>query len=142
MGMAMLLQEPDNGQGARRASHPTSGPTKNFAEDSDPSKLPYLTPWSRRRCDRTAAAPLLLARGGGSTAAFAEPGSPCHATNVLVNLWAMGRDPAGRVRAGRRPFGAGQRMCPGMDFGLRGWCRCLLASLPSQDAWRPADGFF
>ncbi|XP_037431192.1 5-epiaristolochene 1,3-dihydroxylase-like [Triticum dicoccoides] len=74
-------------------------------------------------------------------------------SRVVINAWAMGRDPrywedAEAFRPGRflgtsvdfkggdfefLPFGAGRRMCPGIEFGLAGVELCLAQLLFSFD---------
>ncbi|GJM94873.1 hypothetical protein PR202_ga11556 [Eleusine coracana subsp. coracana] len=159
--MAMLLKHPDKMDKVRAELAANIG-SKDFVEDSDLGKLPYLHAVVKETLRLHPAAPLLpravVADGGISLAGFTVP----NGTNVLVNLWAMGRDPAAwtqpdefvperflsggdgnnspaAVDFAYRPFGAGQRMCPGMDLAAR-LVPLLLASFLHRTAWRLPDG--
>ncbi|KAK3140486.1 hypothetical protein QOZ80_5AG0401680 [Eleusine coracana subsp. coracana] len=159
--MAMLLKHPDKMDKVRAELAANIG-SKDFVEDSDLGKLPYLHAVVKETLRLHPAAPLLpravVSDGGISLAGFTVP----NGTNVLVNLWAMGRDPAAwtqpdefvperflsggdgnnspaAVDFAYRPFGAGQRMCPGMDLAAR-LVPLLLASFLHRTAWRLPDG--
>lgn len=92
--MAMLLKHPDKMEKVRTELTSTIGSSKDFVEDSDLSKLPYLHAVVKETLRLHPAALLLpqavVADGGMSLCGFTVP----HGTCVLVNLWAMGRDPA------------------------------------------------
>ncbi|WCJ19952.1 cytochrome P450 family 71 subfamily B polypeptide 2 [Euphorbia peplus] len=80
-------------------------------------------------------------------------------TRIIVNAWAIGRDPNTWKEAGKFdperfqdcaidykgttfeliPFGAGKRMCPGMTLGITN-LEIILANLLYHFDWEPADG--
>uniref|UniRef100_A0A0E0CKV6 Uncharacterized protein n=1 Tax=Oryza meridionalis TaxID=40149 RepID=A0A0E0CKV6_9ORYZ len=119
--------------------------------------VPLLIP----RVSREDAFSVSVAGDGGGAAAYDIPAG----TRVLVNVWAIGRDPAvwgddaeefrpERFAAGSGsgsgvdvkgqdfellPFGSGRRMCPGMGLGLR-MVQLTLANLLHAFAWRLPGG--
>ncbi|PUZ70634.1 hypothetical protein GQ55_2G248700 [Panicum hallii var. hallii] len=133
--------------------------SKDFIEERDLDKLPYLHAVVKETLRLQPPAPLLprmVIADGVSLGGFSVPTGTC----VLVNLWAMGRDPAvwprpeefvperflGNEAADFRgmdfaykPFGAGRRMCPGLDFATR-LVPLLLASILHRVEWRLPGG--
>ncbi|KAM0826890.1 hypothetical protein ACQ4PT_068559 [Festuca glaucescens] len=123
------------------------------------SKLPYLHLVIKETLRLHPPAPLLIPRecsgGPRRVLGFDVP----EGTMVLINAWAIGRDPSVWDEAeefiperfegstvdfkGRdfeyTPFGAGRRMCPGMVFGLAN-IELALASLLYHFDWERPDG--
>ncbi|TVT99542.1 hypothetical protein EJB05_55080, partial [Eragrostis curvula] len=136
--------------------------SSDFVRESDLYNLPYLQAVVKETLRLYPAAPLIsreVVSDGVSLGGFPVP----NGTGVIVNLWAIGRDPKAwpyqpeefvpeRFLAGHpahypqgidafayRPFGAGRRVCPGMDYTMRS-VPLLLASLLHKTKWNLPDG--
>ncbi|CAL5064490.1 unnamed protein product [Urochloa decumbens] len=156
--MALLLKHPDKMKEVQAELAASLG-SKDFVEEHDLDKLPYLHAVVKETLRLQPPAPLLprqVVVDGMSLGGFSVP----IGTYVLVNLWAIGRDPAvwplaqefvperflGEQAADFRgldfaykPFGAGRRMCPGLDFASR-LVPLLLASILHKIEWRLPAG--
>ena len=159
--MAQLLRHPEKMEKVRNELAGCLG-SSEFVKESDLENLPYLDAVVTETLRLHPAVPLIpreVAADGVSLDGFPIP----IGTGVVVNLWAIGRDPRvwpqpdkfvpERFLAGQavhfqvstkeeytyRPFGAGRRVCPGMDYTLRS-VPLLLASLVHNTEWRLADG--
>ncbi|XP_044969023.1 cytochrome P450 76M5-like [Hordeum vulgare subsp. vulgare] len=162
--MAQLLRHPEKMDKVRNElSACLAVGSSDFVKESDLDNLPYLHAVVKETLRLHPAVPLIpreVAADGVSLGGFPIP----IGTGVVVNLWAIGRDPAMwpqpdkfvperflAVGAGEavhfqgkgdntyRPFGAGRRVCPGMDYALRS-VPLLLASLVHKMEWRLPDG--
>lgn len=135
--------------------------SKDFVEESDLDKLPYLHAVVKETLRLHPAVPVVtreVSADGVSLGGFPVPLGTC----VLINLWAIGRDPtawskpeefmperflSADARAlhfrgsdfAYRPFGAGRRMCPGLDFAAR-FVPLVLASILHKIDWKLPDG--
>jgi len=164
--MAHLLRRPDKMERLRAEIAASLG-AKEFVEEGDLGSLPYLHAVVKETLRLHPAVPVVTrevaASGGVSLGGFPVAAGTC----VLVNLWAIGRDPAAwpdrpeafvpeRFLAGRRggaagalhfrgpdfayrPFGEGRRMCPGLDFAAR-FVPLVLASMVHRIEWRLPEG--
>jgi cytochrome P450 len=156
--MALLLKHPEKMK-KLRAELATSLGTKEFVQESDLNKLPYTHAVVKETLRLQPSAPLLprtVSTDGMSLSGFSVP----IGTNILINLWAIGRDPTVWPRPGEfvperfigrqdldfrgsdfayRPFGAGRRMCPGLDFAAQ-LVPLLLASMLHKIDWILPDG--
>ncbi|KAL6846258.1 hypothetical protein ACP4OV_023706 [Aristida adscensionis] len=160
--MAELLRHPEK-MSKVRAELAASLGSKDFVEDGDLDKLPYLQAVVKEALRLHPAVPLLpreVVAGGVSLGGFPVPIGAC----VAINLWAIGRDRDAWPRpeefmperflgdraaaaAGFRgspdfaykPFGAGRRVCPGMDLAAR-FVPHLLASVLHRIEWRLPGG--
>ncbi|KAJ1289598.1 hypothetical protein BS78_02G176900 [Paspalum vaginatum] len=157
--MALLLKHRDKMKKVQDELAANLG-SKDFVEEHDLHKLPYLHAVIKETLRLQPPAPLLprkVVADDMSLGGFSVP----IGTYVLVNLWAIGRDPAvwpdpeaflperflGDQQAADfrgldfayRPFGAGRRMCPGLDFATR-LVPMLLASLLHRVQWRLPSG--
>nr|CAB3486778.1 unnamed protein product [Digitaria exilis] len=159
--MAHLLRHPAKMEKLRAEITAKLGP-KDFVEEADIGDLPYLDAVVKETLRLHPAVPVAtreVAADGVSLGGFPMAIGTC----VLINLWAIGRDPAawpdqpevfmperfmggGGAAAGAlgfrgssdfayRPFGAGRRMCPGMDFAAR-FVPLVLASMLHRMEWR------
>lgn len=160
--MAELMRNPKAMQRAQEEVRRELAGHDKVTEDSL-TNLHYLRLVIKETLRLHPAAPLLLPR---------ECGSPCQVLGfdvpqgamVLVNAWAIGRDPAqwdapeefvperfeeqGGGGGGRDfkgtdfefvPFGAGRRVCPGMTFGLA-HIELALAALLFHFDWKLPEG--
>ncbi|XP_034580865.1 cytochrome P450 76M5-like [Setaria viridis] len=156
--MALLLKHQDKMKKVQAELVATLG-SKDFVEERDLNKLPYLQAVIKETLRLQPPAPLLprqVVKDGMSLGGFSVP----IGTYILVNLWAIGRDPTvwprpeeflperflGKQAADFRgldfaykPFGAGRRMCPGLDFATR-LVPPLLASILHKIEWRLPGG--
>ncbi|WVZ64883.1 hypothetical protein U9M48_014337 [Paspalum notatum var. saurae] len=157
--MALLLKHQDKMEKVQDELAENLG-CKDFVEEHDLHKLPYLHAVIKETLRLQPPAPLLprkVVTGDMSLGGFAVPVG----TYVLVNLWAIGRDPAvwpdpevflperflgdqaanfrGLDDFAYKPFGAGRRVCPGLDFATR-LVPLLLASLLHRVQWRLPSG--
>nr|WJK44487.1 geraniol-10-hydroxylase 2 [Camptotheca acuminata] len=155
--MAELLREPKVMQKAQQELIQTIG-TKRLVKESDMDKLPYLEAVVKETMRLHPAAPLLLpykARNDAQILGF----TILKDTQVLVNAWAIGRDPkywdnpmsfsperflgSGLDYKGRDfeyiPFGAGRRICPGMPLAVR-MVHLMLASILQSFSWKLPAG--
>nr|QPZ56414.1 flavonoid 3'-hydroxylase 1 [Curcuma alismatifolia] len=133
-----------------------------WVEEDDIPRLPYLVAVVKETMRLHPAVPLLVPRQARE---HAVAGKDCggydvpSGTQVLLNVWAMGRDPAvweapEEFRPERFlgsevdvkgqdmelvPFGAGRRMCPGYGLGLR-MIQLLMANLVHGFEWLPPAG--
>uniref|UniRef100_A0A453A7C6 Uncharacterized protein n=1 Tax=Aegilops tauschii subsp. strangulata TaxID=200361 RepID=A0A453A7C6_AEGTS len=137
--MAQLLRHPEKMDKVRNelATCLAAG-SSDFVRESDLDNLPYLHAVVKETLRLHPAVPLIpreVATNGVSLGGFPIP----IGMGVVVNLWAIGRDPMGKDDYTYRPFGAGRRVCPGMDYALRS-VPLLLASLVHKTEWRLPDG--
>ncbi|KAE8791114.1 Cytochrome P450 76C4 [Hordeum vulgare] len=162
--MAQLLRHPEKMDKVRNElSACLAIGSSEFVKESDLDNLPYLHAVVKETLRLHPAVPLIpreVAADGVSLGGFPIP----IGTGVVVNLWAIGRDPMvwpqpdkflperflavgagegvhfqGKGENTYRPFGAGRRVCPGMDYALRS-VPLLLASLVHKMEWRLPDG--
>ncbi|RLN17616.1 cytochrome P450 71A1-like [Panicum miliaceum] len=133
------------------------GRDRLVAEEDIPN-LPYMEAVVKETMRLHPVAPLLtprLCRKDVSVGGYDVPAG----TRVLINIWAIGRDPAvweapmefrpERFGGGGAdvkghdfellPFGSGRRMCPGIGLGLK-MVHMILANLLHAFAWRLPDG--
>ena len=162
--MARLLRNPDK-LAKLRAELAASVGSKEFVEESDlVGKLPYLHAVVKEILRLHPPLALLprevAAEEGVSLGGFGMP----KGTRMVVNVWAVGRDPTAWPEPEEFvperflgddnktpvvnfrdpnftyiPFGAGRRVCPGMDMAAR-LVPLLLASLLHKVEWKLPDG--
>ncbi|KAL7164743.1 hypothetical protein ACSBR2_040614 [Camellia fascicularis] len=153
--MAELLRNPSLLQKCRQELLQTIGTQQtNPLKESDVHSLPYLQAIAKETMRLHPAAPLLLpykARNDVELLGFTIPKD----TQVLVNAWAIGRDPeywdnptsfmperfldCGVDYKGRDfeyiPFGAGRRICPGMPLATR-MVHLMVGSMVQAFDWK------
>jgi cytochrome P450 len=155
--MAELLQSPSSMAKARDELVEVIG-SKQEVEESDVGQLKWLQAVVKETFRLHPPAPLLLPRQAETTTEVRGYTVP-KGTRVLVNVWAIGQDPARWAEPekfmperflekevdfrGRDfdllPFGAGRRICPGLPLAAR-MVHLMLATLLHRFEWRlPAD---
>ncbi|XP_050238839.1 geraniol 8-hydroxylase-like [Mercurialis annua] len=127
-------------------------------QESDFSKFPYLQATIKETLRLHPPAPFLIPRKAESEAEICGFKIPKNA-QILVNVWAMGRDEniwknANKFEPERFldskidvkgkdfeliPFGGGRRICPGLSLAYR-MLHLMLASLIHSFDWKLADG--
>ncbi|CAN6270689.1 unnamed protein product [Urochloa humidicola] len=159
--MAQLLRHPEKMKKVAAELDAQLG-SKDFVMESDLSKLPYLHAVVKETLRLHPAVPIIpreVVADDVSLGGFDVP----KGTGVVVNLWAIGRDesvwpcpeefiperflPGKETHYGSvgnkdfvyRPFGAGQRVCPGMEYTARS-VPLLLASILHKIQWELPDG--
>jgi cytochrome P450 len=158
--MSELLRNPEVLAKASEELERVIGRDRLVAEQDIPN-LPYMEAIVKETMRLHPVAPLLtprLSREDVSTGRYDIPAG----TRVLINVWAIGRDPAvweapmefrpERFVVGTGsgvdvkgqdfellPFGSGRRMCPGIGLGLR-MVHMILANLVHAFAWRLPGG--
>lgn len=157
--MAQLLRHPDKMKKVTAELSEQLG-SKDFVMESDLDKLPYLLAVVKETLRLYPAVPLIPREVVADDVSFGGFKVP-KGTGVIVNLWAIGRDTRTwpnpeefipeRFLAGQevpsmgkdvfayRPFGAGRRVCPGMEYTARS-VPLLLASVMHKIEWRLPDG--
>ncbi|XP_073014403.1 trimethyltridecatetraene synthase-like [Typha latifolia] len=129
-----------------------------LVEEKDVHSLPYIEAVVKETMRMHPVAPMLaphLSREDATVDGYDIPAG----TRVLVNIWAIGRDPmiwdkphefnperflGSSVDVNGKdfellPFGSGRRMCPGHNLGLK-VIKASLANLLHGFAWRLPDG--
>jgi len=155
--MSELLRNPGVLARATEELERVVGRDRLVAEEDMPN-LPYVEAVVKETMRLHPVAPLLtprLSREDVSVGGYDVPAG----TRVLINIWAIGRDPAvweapmefrperfvgGGVDVKGQdfellPFGSGRRMCPGIGLGLK-MVHMILANLLHAFAWRLPDG--
>ncbi|KAJ6326852.1 hypothetical protein OIU78_013860 [Salix suchowensis] len=155
--MAELLHSPGTLLKARAELERTIG-EGNLLGESDIGRLPYLQAVIKETLRLHPAVPLLLPHKAGADADIGGFTVPKNA-QVLVNVWAMGRDPSmwedpnsfvperfleSNIDARGRdmeliPFGTGRRICPGLPLAMR-MLHLMLGSLILSFDWKLPDG--
>jgi cytochrome P450 len=156
--MSELLRKPEVLAKATEELDRVVGRDRLVAEGDIPS-LPYLDAVVKETMRLHPVVPLLIPRVSREDTSVAGYGIP-RGTRVLVNVWAIGRDPAVWGDAAEEfrperfvgsevdvkgqdlrllPFGSGRRMCPAHGLGLR-MVQLVLANLVHGFAWRLPDG--
>ncbi|KHG25715.1 7-ethoxycoumarin O-deethylase [Gossypium arboreum] len=155
--MAELLQNPQVLLKAKKELNQAIEKGKPI-EESDINHLPYLQAIIKETFRMHPVVPLLLPRRAGSDAELCGFKVP-KGSQVLVNVWAIGRDPSiwknpnsfmperflgseidvkGRD-FGLIPFGAGRRICPGLPLANR-MLHLMLGSLINSFDWKLEGG--
>ncbi|MFQ6632287.1 hypothetical protein Gotur_009675 [Gossypium turneri] len=155
--MAELLQNPQVLLKAKKELNQAIEKGKPIKE-SDINHLPYLQAIIKETFRMHPVVPLLLPRRAGSDADLCGFKVP-KGSQVLVNVWAIGRDPSiwenpnsfmperflgfeidvkGRD-FGLIPFGAGRRICPGLPLANR-MLHLMLGSLINSFDWKLEGG--
>jgi cytochrome P450 len=161
--MAELLRHPAVMSKVRAELRDALG-SKPHPDESDIDRLPYLRAVAMESMRLHPPSPMLMPHlamaDGAEVGGFAVPGG----TKVIVNLWAVMRDPVlwpepeafsperfvgaseadfrGRKEKDRlefMPFGAGRRACPGTPMATR-VVTLLLASMLHAFEWRLPGG--
>ncbi|XP_048574755.1 cytochrome P450 76M5-like [Triticum urartu] len=157
--MAELLRHPAVMSKVRAELQGVVG-AKQYPDESDISRLPYLQAVLMESMRLHPPSPLLIPHQamveGAEVGGFVVP----KGAMVIVNLWAVMRDPAtwthpeefmperfvgadmdfrGKDRFEFMPFGAGRRACPGMPMATR-VVTLILASLLHRFEWRLPEG--
>ena len=155
--MAELLHNPDKLLKSRVELQQTIGKDKQVKE-SDITRLPYLQAVVKETFRLHPAVPFLLPRRVEEDTDLEGFTVPKNA-QVLVNAWAIGRDPnrwenpcsfvperflgLNMDVKGQNfeliPFGAGRRICPGLPLAIR-MLHLMLASLVHSYDWKLEDG--
>ncbi|KAL3619367.1 hypothetical protein CASFOL_036937 [Castilleja foliolosa] len=128
-------------------------------EEKDIPRLTYLTAVIKETMRLHPATPLLLPHRAEQEAEIEGYTIPKH-TRVWVNFWSISRDPAYwdkptcfiperfvnsdiGFRGGRdfsfTPFGAGRRICPGLNLAVR-MVSLIVATLVQEFEWKLPDG--
>ena len=157
MGNGRVDKQPKNNGKARRELQEVLG-KDGIVQESDISKLPYLQSVVKETLRLHPPGPLLLphkAQADVEICGFTVPKN----SQVLVNAWAIGRDPntwtnpnafvperfqGSEIDVKGRDFevitfGSGRRMCPGMPLAHR-MVHLMLASLLHSFDWKLEDG--
>ncbi|XP_010478790.1 PREDICTED: cytochrome P450 76C4-like [Camelina sativa] len=155
--MAELLRNPKTMTKVQDEINHVIGQNEDFQE-SDISKLPYLQAVIKETFRLHPAAPFLLPRKAETDVEIL--GFPVlKESQVLVNVWAIGRDPKlwenptqfeperflGKeidvkgTDYDLTPFGAGRRICPGLPLALK-IVPLMLASLLCAFEWKLPNG--
>ncbi|KAJ9680874.1 hypothetical protein PVL29_020012 [Vitis rotundifolia] len=155
--MAELLCNPEKMAKAQKEIRGVLG-NEGIVQESDISKLPYLQSIVKETFRLHPPAPLLVPHKAETNVEICGFTIPKN-SQVLVNAWAIGRDPSTWPNPsafmperflecdidvkGRDfeliPFGAGRRICPGMPLAHR-MVHLMLASLLYSHAWKLEDG--
>ncbi|CAN6300834.1 unnamed protein product [Urochloa humidicola] len=155
--MSELLRNPEVLAKATEELERVIGRDRLVAEEDIPN-LPYMEAIVKETMRLHPVAPLLTPRLSREDASVGRYDIPA-GTRVLINIWAIGRDPAvweapmefrperfvgsGVDVKGQDfellPFGSGRRMCPGIGLGLK-MVHLILANLLHAFAWRLPDG--
>ncbi|XP_010508143.1 PREDICTED: cytochrome P450 76C2 [Camelina sativa] len=155
--MAELLRNPETMAKAQSEIDRVIG-QKGVVEESDISELPYLQAVVKETFRLHPAVPLLVPRKAESDVEVLGY-LVAKDTQVLVNVWAMGRDPSvwenptrfeperflGKEMDVRgrdyelTPFGAGRRICPGLPLAVK-TVPLMLASLLYSFDWKLPNG--
>ncbi|KAG6634189.1 geraniol 8-hydroxylase-like [Carya illinoinensis] len=155
--MAELLHNPDVVSKAKAELEQVIG-RGNPVEESDITRLPYLQAVIKETFRLHPPLPFLLPRKAEADVEVDGYVIPKGA-QVLVNAWAIGRDPSIWENAnsfmperflgseidvkGRHfeliPFGGGRRICPGMPLAMR-MLNLMLGSLIHNFDWKLEDG--
>ncbi|CAL5092912.1 unnamed protein product [Urochloa decumbens] len=164
--MAELLRRPDAMSAAADELDRVVGRDR-WATERDLPDLPYVNAVVRETMRLHPVGPLLSIRCAREDTVVAVTGASYDVpagTRMLVNAWAVGRDPAAwpdapgefrpeRFLAGGAaegvdprgahfqlvPFGAGRRMCPGYGLGMKE-VAAMVASMVQGFTWRLPDG--
>ncbi|CAN6167147.1 unnamed protein product [Urochloa humidicola] len=158
--MAELLRHPAAMSKVRAELRDALG-SKPYLDESDIDRLPYLRAVVMESMRLHPPSPMLMPHaamaGGAEVGGYPVPAG----TKVIVNLWAVMRDPAvwpdpeafsperfagcgeaefrGKDRLEFMPFGAGRRTCPGTPMATR-VVTLLLASVLHALEWRLPEG--
>ncbi|XP_013635992.1 PREDICTED: cytochrome P450 76C4-like [Brassica oleracea var. oleracea] len=155
--MAELLQNPKAMTKVQDEIDSVIG-QNGVVQESDISQLPYLQAVVKETFRLHPPAPLLLPRKAETDVeilGFLVPKD----TQVLVNVWAVGRDPSTWENPNRfeperflgkdtdvkgrdyelTPFGAGRRICPGLPLAVK-TVHLMLASLLYSFDWKLPNG--
>lgn len=157
--MAELIRNPAVMSKVRAELQEVLG-AKQYPDESDINKLPYLRAVLMETMRLHPPSPLLIPHQamaeGAEVGGFVVP----KGAMVIVNLWAVMRDPAswtqpeaflperfvgadmdfrGKDRFEFMPFGAGRRACPGLPMATR-VVMLILASLIHMFEWRLPEG--
>ncbi|KAL7193202.1 hypothetical protein ACSBR2_024919 [Camellia fascicularis] len=144
--MAELLQNPETFKKAKAELEQTIGKGK-LVEESDISRLPYLQAIVKETSRIHPPVPIL------------NPSQVPQGAQVLVNAWAIGRDPSiwpyptsfmperflgSEIDVRSRdfeliPFGAGRRICPGLPLAIR-MVPMMLGSFINSFDWKLEGG--
>jgi len=158
--MAEFIRNPEKMKRAQAELDQVVGRNRRV-EESDTDRLPYLRAVMKEVFRLHPVAPLLVPHRADSDCEIEGLLIPKH-TQVIVNMWAIGRDPAIWNEPSKFvperflddkmnnvdyrgqhfeliPFGAGRRICAGLPLASR-MIHLVLASLIHSFEWAPAKG--